>query len=122
MNLSSLSSADFKRIAKLLAQKESLLTKVATIDQDLSAFDSGRGKPAKAQKKTKGAGKRGKRGQLKDSILAILQESGKGGITVKEIAAKVNREPANIHTWFFNTGKKTKQVKKVGEAKWAWVE
>ena len=122
MDFSSLSSADFKRILPLLERKEVLLAEIAEIDAALSGNDSDTRKPAKVSKPSRKPAKRGKRGKLKDSILAILQESGKGGITVKEIAAKVKREPANIYTWFFNTGKKIKQVKKVGEAKWAWVE
>lgn len=121
MDLSSLTTADFKRILKLLERKDALLAEIAEIDAALSGSAAGTGKPAKASKPGRKPGKRGKRGKLKDSVLAILQESGKGGITVKEIAAKVNREPANIYTWFFNTGKKIKQVKKVGEAKWAWI-
>jgi DNA-binding NarL/FixJ family response regulator len=122
MDLSSLTAADFKRILKLLERKDALLAEIAEIEAALSGFNLAASKPSKASKPGRKPGKRGNRGKLKDSILAVLQDSGKGGITVKEIAAKVNRPPANIHTWVFNTGKKLKQVKKVGEAKWAWVE
>lgn len=122
MDLSSLTTADFKRILKLLERKDALLAEIAEIEAALSGFGSTKSKSAKASKPGRKPGKRGKRGKLKDSILAVLQDSGRGGITVKELAAKVNRQPANIHTWFFNTGKKIRQVKKVGEAKWAWME
>lgn len=119
MNLSSLTVADFKRITRLLEQKETLVGKIAAIDAALAGYESNRKPTAKAVK-TRKPGRTGKRGKLKEAILETLQKAGKGGITVKEIAAAVKRPPANIYTWFFNTGKKLKPIKKVGEAKYAW--
>lgn len=118
MNLPSLTVADFKRITRLLEQKETLLAKIAAIDATLAGYESNRKPTAKAGKARK-AGRLGKRGKLNEAILEALQRAGEGGLTVKEIAATVKRPPANIHTWFFNTGKKLKPVKKVGEAKYA---
>ena len=41
MNLTTLTSADLVKITNLLKAKESLLAKVAVIDQQLTAFESG---------------------------------------------------------------------------------
>jgi transposase-like protein len=62
------------------------------------------------------------RGRFTESVLKVLKEAGKGGITIKEIAAKLGRNPAAIHTWFYNAGKaKRKDVKNLSPAKWQWV-
>lgn len=41
MNLTTLTSADLAKITKLLSAKEALLAKVAKVDAQLSAFESG---------------------------------------------------------------------------------
>lgn len=61
-----------------------------------------------------GARKRAGRGQLKERILGELRNAGKDGITVKEIAKRLNAKPANIHAWFVSTGKRMKEIKKIG--------
>lgn len=126
VNLASLSASDFVRIARLLKVKESLLAKVAAIDAELSAFESGgtpaprRGRPAKAASAAPKAS-RAKRGAMKDTIISLLKEAGKEGLSVKDIAAKTGLKGANIHAWFFNTGKKIKEIQKVGKSTHAWV-
>ncbi len=128
MNLSSLSATDLKRITALLQKRDALQAKVETLNAQIDGFSSA-GKAAGAGRKgspgkTKPAvrTKRGKRGQLAASVLATLKEAGAAGVTIKDIAAKVGRDTGAIHSWFFNAKKtKVKGIKKVGEAKWAWV-
>lgn len=132
MNLASISASDFVKIARLLKAKEALLAKVADIDTELAAFEGGsakgvrRGRPAKASvipkaPKAPKAG-RAKRGAMKDTIVALLKEAGKAGLSVQDIAAKTGVKGANIHAWFFTTGKKIKEIQKVGKSTHAWVE
>ena len=126
MNLASISAADFVKIARLLKSKEALLAKVADIDAELAAFDGGsakgvrRGRPAKTAAAPKAH--RAKRGAMKDTIITLLKEAGKAGLSVKDIAAKTGVKGANIHAWFFTTGKKIKEIQKVGKSTHAWVE
>jgi hypothetical protein len=56
--------------------------------------------------------KRGKRGALKEQIIAALKEAGTKGIGVKDISSKLGVKSANIHVWFGTTGK-TVGVEKV---------
>ena len=129
MNLANISASDFVKIARLLKAKEALLAKVADIDAELAAFEGGsakgvrRGRPAKASviAKAPKAG-RAKRGAMKDTIVALLKEAGKAGLSVQDIAAKTGVKGANIHAWFFTTGKKIKEIQKVGKSTHAWVE
>ena len=126
MNLASISAADFVKIARLLKAKEALLAKVADIDAELAAFESGaaidarRGRPAKVAGAPKAG--RAKRGALKDTIISMLKDAGKAGLSVKDIAARTGIKGANIHAWFFTTGKKIKEIQKVGKSTHAWVE
>jgi hypothetical protein len=125
MNLAQFTSADFKQIVKLLEKKETLQAKVAQIDSALGRFESGepaplaqlkrgrkRGQPAKA--------KRAPRGAVKTAIIDLLKGAGESGITVKDVAAKLGVNYNRVFTWFYNTGKSIKQIKKVAPAKYAW--
>ena len=136
MDLTTLTSADFKHITKLLERKESILSEISGINRELGGGApakraAGRPrkvtKPAKAEKPGKALtpeskaifekaakrGKRGrmKRGQLKENIIALLKKSGKEGLKVKDIATKLKVKPANVHVWFGSTGKKITQIK-----------
>jgi hypothetical protein len=64
------------------------------------------------------AGKRGKR--LKEGLLKTLEAAGTGGMTVKDLSAKLKVKPGNVFSWFYTTGKKIKGIKKVGEAKYSY--
>ncbi len=136
MNLASLTSADFKQIARLLEQKESLQAQVAKIDAELAKIDSGEpaapaqgrlgrklGRPAKAKPaEAKPAKlKRAARGSVKTAIIEVLKGAGESGIAVKDIAAKLGTKYNGVFTWFYNTGSKIKEIKKVGPAKYRWV-
>ena len=117
MNLTALTSSDLKQIVMLLAQKEVLQAKIEALDRQLAAYDSD--KPVAQAAPTKGPRKR--RGNLKATIIDLLQQAGKAGTTVKAIAGKLKLSPNRIYTWFYGTGKNVKEIKKIGEAKYRWV-
>ncbi len=77
------------------------------------------GRPAaKAGRKGRPPGRKSKR--LKEPLLKALKSAGSGGITVKDLSAKLKVKPSNIFSWFYTTGKKIKGISKVGEAKYAF--
>ncbi len=139
MNLTSLTSADVKKLIGLLEQKESLQAQVAKIDAELARIDSaepaaptipakampGRkpGRPAKA--KPAGARpakmKRAARGSVKTAILEVLKGAGESGIAVKDIAAKLGASYNHVFAWFYKTGSKIKEIRKAGPGKYRWV-
>jgi len=126
MSLANLTSADLRPISILIKKKESLSAQIAEIDKDLNSFSAGstfKGKKraGRPEGKTKAPKKRakGKRGALKEQILAELKTAGKIGVSVKDLAAKMDAKYANIYAWFMATGSKVKGIKKVGPAKYA---
>jgi hypothetical protein len=125
MDITKLTSTNLGKIQKLLRKKEQLLTKVEDVDALLRGFDEDSGsKITKRQPKAaKGPKKaRGKRGEMKDKIIAALKAAGKDGIHTKDLAAKLGKPVQNVAVWFHATGKKIKQIKKVKPATYAWVE
>ena len=135
MDLSQLTTKDLKAISRLLEEKEALLSKVSAIDSQLSAFSGGAPvaattttAPAKratrktSTKRAPASKGRGRRGALKEAMVKALKNAGADGISVKELASKLNQKPANIHAWFHSTGKKMSEVQKVGTATYGWVE
>ena len=61
------------------------------------------------------AAKRGKRGALKELILAGLKEAGEAGVAVKHLAAKLGLKPGSVHVWFGTTGKKSGLTEALGK-------
>jgi hypothetical protein len=72
--------------------------------------------PAKGKPGRKRAARAGRRGALKEQILAILKSAGPGGIKTSEIAQKIGANPKNVAIWFSTTGKKTPGIKKSAPA------
>lgn len=142
MSLSNLRLSDFKKIAKMLTRKESLLRIVATIDRELQRFESHpvgmagfngassatprRGRPPGSGKNQTAKGRRrgaaGRHGATKEKLIALLKGAGKQGIHVKDIVKKTGFKDANVRVWFYATGKKIKNVKRVAPATYTWIE
>jgi AraC-like DNA-binding protein len=118
MNLTSLRSTDFKQIVKLLAQKEALLARLAKINSDLAGYESG---PVTTRVTPK-AKEPKNRPKLKARIIRILQAAGKDGITVKDLAGRLGIKARRLYNWFYSTGKRIKQIKHIGKAKYRWGE
>ena len=124
MNLSSLTSADLKRITALLARKEQLAASIQEIDEELASFGgtskrSGRTPRASASASSQAdsgqiAGGRARRGQLKEVILTILKEAGRDGVSIQDISTKAGVKPLNVSAWLAATGKKLGTIEKAG--------
>lgn len=120
MPLSSLTSVQLHRLIKLVKEKEILQARLAKVESSLEALDGGKGENAKAA-----PAKRPRRGRrrvsLKDGILKKLQAAGKEGLTVNELAASFKANAGSVSVWFYTTGKKVKEIKKVGKARYAYI-
>lgn len=58
---------------------------------------------------------------MKESIIGLLQTAGPQGLTIAEIAEKLEILKARVQAWFSGTGKRTKEVKKIGVGRWKYV-
>src|SRR5260370_42522541 len=105
-----LSSAQLAQLIGLVKEKESLQTKLDQVNAALQSLESGKPVPKKRGRKpgrpaVVKAGKPAKRGKrLKEPLLKALKAAGAGGITVKDLAAKLKVKPGNIFSWFYTTG------------------
>jgi hypothetical protein len=129
MSLSTLSSAQLARLIGLVKEKETLQSKLESIDAELTALESGKAAPKKRGRKpgrppgsvSKVVASKGRKSKrLKEPLLKALSAAGPAGIKVKDLAAHLKVKPGNIFSWFYTTGKKIKGIKKVGEAKYAY--
>jgi len=77
-------------------------------------------KAPKATKKAKSKKVKAGRGELKARILSQLKSAGAGGVTIKDLAAKLGANYRNVYIWFVTTGKKIAEIKKTGPAKYKW--
>jgi hypothetical protein len=84
----------------------------------MAATRSDRAAVAKPAGKTK----RQPRGQLKESVLALVKAAGSSGITVADLAAKLGAKPKNLFVWFHSTGKRVTELQKVGPGRYAWAD
>ncbi len=127
MDFNSLTRNDIDRLEKLVAERDALTARLAEISAALEGRTSVAGgffaKPAKkAVKPQKTPKSRGKRGNLKDTIVGLLQKAPPSGISVEKLSAELKRKPASLHVWFYTTGKTIKEIKKVGRGIYAWLE
>jgi hypothetical protein len=90
--------------------------KAAPAVKDAPKASAPAAKPAAAAKPAK----KGKRGALKESILATLQAAGPKGVSVKDLSAKLGVKNQNLHVWFSTTGKTVKGLKKTATGTWAY--
>lgn len=115
-----LSTATLRSLLSLTEKREALLREVEKIDGQISAALGGAAAapvaPAVGSKPRKaGRAKGGKRGAMKEIVLAALREAGVAGMKVKDLAAKIGAKPQNVHVWMHTTGKKNGLVKAVGK-------
>jgi anti-sigma factor RsiW len=128
MNLHSLRASELRQVAQLLEEKEALQAQLAEIESQIAGLLGAQPvrtaavKPVAAKPTAKRAkGKRAERGSVKATIIEHLKAAGKNGITVKDLAARLNLGYNRVFNWFYATGKRVKQVKKLGEARYGWV-
>jgi len=124
MNLTTLTSAQLRQALVLKEQIEileqqlaaitgSALVEVATSEVDVET--------AETEVAAKAPAKRGKRGAVKEAVIDLVRKAGRTGITIKEISSALGRSYGSISVWFNSTGKKVKQIVKVGRGKYGWV-
>lgn len=133
-----LSTASLRSLLVLAQKREAIVAEIEKIDGQISKVlgDEGGGSfvgngrvtslgnvVGNGRKKTRTVStksgrrpaRRGKRGAVKELILAGLKEAGEAGIAVKHLAAKLGIKPQNIHVWLHTTGKKSGLVKALGK-------
>ncbi len=121
-----LSSATLRSLVSLTEKRENLLGELAAIEKQISEALNGasvtsskpvgrRGGSVGNSRPAKPAKRGGKRGAVKELILAGLKEAGEAGIAVKHLAAKLTIKPQNLHVWFHTTGKKSGLVEAAGK-------
>jgi hypothetical protein len=147
MKLSQLTFSDLARLTKLITEKDMVSAKLRKIEAEIDSFDTGapsitgatgkkRGRPAgqakgtklatssedKVKKESTGAKRGPKKGQkpgaFKAALVAALTEAGAAGLTIAEIAAKLDTKSNNVYSWFYTTGKKTGGFNKSAEGKY----
>ena len=81
-----------------------------------SAVKLPKSRPAKAPK-----AKGGRKGTLKEAVLATLKSTGKPGIHINDFAKKVGSTKNSLNVWLCTNRKKTKELKKLDTpGVWGW--
>jgi hypothetical protein len=122
MSFSSLTSAQLHRLIELVKEKEALQNKLAQVERSLADMESGEVTKDESPAKRRGPRRGRRRVALKDGLLKTLRAAGKEGLSVKELAARLKAKPASVSVWFYTTGKRIKGIKKVGKARFAYIE
>jgi len=73
----------------------------------------------RAQRASGKGSKKAPRGTLKPAILAALQDAPKDGLSVTEVADRIGAKRNTVNVWFYTTGKKVKELKKVSKGRFA---
>jgi len=142
MDLSKLNLSNLSKAFPLLEKRESLIQQLEALEKQVVSILGGTAVSASASKSSrpaKSSGKRGKkagrsktsakktsrkgaslgrRGAVKEGIMEILTKAGSAGASAKEISAKLNLPPQNVHVWFSTTGRKIKSIVKKGPGHW----
>ncbi|MEI8387158.1 MAG: hypothetical protein WCG76_06130 [Verrucomicrobiota bacterium] len=118
MDIKHITSDSLRSLLSLTDKKEQLIKAIADVENQIVRTLKGAATttkevakavtPFKKARKAKKSGKAkaSKSGGLKERILGVLQAAGDEGLRVKDIAAKLASNPANISVWFSTTGKK----------------
>ncbi len=127
MNLLNASSSDLRQALCLLEKRAELLQQIAQVDGQLAALEGGQPAPAAVSKLVPTAAAKSAllsetgRRKLKVEVLELLKAAGANGLTVHELASRLGLNSNRIFTWFYATGTKNKQIKKIGHASYRWV-
>jgi len=136
MDLTKLTAKEFGRIVKLLRRKESLEKKLGQVERSVAKvvgagasfvarranrIAAGRGRRGRppgrrgrpSARKSTGR-KFGRRGGLRQVVLAQLKRAGKTGLKIKDLAGKMNIQRQRLDTWFYQNVKKIHGLKKIG--------
>jgi AraC-like DNA-binding protein len=121
MKLSQLTRSQLERVNKLLEEKESLEAQLAAINDELDSIGGDQGAAIQPKARAIKVGK-AKRGQIKEQVIEILKSSGPSGITLKELSQQLGVNSRRLSIWFTTTGKKVKEIQRLGRGQYGWVE
>lgn len=62
-----------------------------------------------------------KHGRLKEVILEELRKAGEKGLSITDLAARIEVLKSRVTSWFSSTGRHTREVRKIGVAHWQYV-
>ena len=123
-----ISTASLRSLIALVEKREKLTAELEAIENQIAAAIGGstpvvktvssrkiRGGELGNARSVKAQKKRGKRGAIKELILAGLKEAGDAGIAVRHLAAKLGLKPGSVHVWFGTTGKKSGLTEALGK-------
>lgn len=126
MDISKITTATLRNVIRLAEKRDALVAKIEKLEKTINSAAASkaksaapakrRGRPAKAvaapkaapAKKavaSKAAKSGGRRGAVKEQIVAALKASGSKGVSVKDLSSKLGIKAGNIHVWFATTGK-----------------
>ena len=124
MDIKNLTSTSLRGLLKLTETRDSLLAELKKVEDIIAGALLGKKAPAAAAKPGKKRGRKaskvaaakpasakkskssGRRGALKEKIIAALKKSGAKGVSVKDLSKDLGVKSANVHVWFATTGKK----------------
>lgn len=120
VNVHSWFSVNLKKLRglKKIGAARYALTEAAVLPAKKQGKKKAEKKAAKQARKGRNGKRRALRGQLKEQILNELKNAGPQGISIKELAAKVNSPYKNVYIWFVTTGKRIAGIKKIGPAQY----
>jgi len=118
MSILSLSPAILRKIVILAEKREKLLSEVRKVESEIRSLEASKPLPRETATPKQILVTTGRRGRVKEAILAELQAAGDTGVSVQEIASKTGIKGANLHVWFSSTGKKL-GIRKIGPGKYA---
>lgn len=123
-----ISTESLRSLIALVEKREKLTAELEAIEKQIVAAIGGQTPVVKTVSSRKIRGgelgnarsvkvpkKRGKRGAIKELILAGLKEAGDAGIAVRHLAAKLGIKPGSVHVWFGTTGKKSGLTEALGK-------
>ena len=113
---------------ELIEERDAIQQRLCEISAVLADGPSGTKESAPVTAASKGRtaapakskGKRAARGAMKEAIVAALQKAGVAGISVKQLAQDHGFKEGNVSVWFYTTGKKIKNISKVGRGTFGW--
>jgi hypothetical protein len=142
MKLTDLTDEDFRKIRKILIKKDRLQGRIAKLNEKLESIageprtglsqgKAGRrrvGRQLTAHSRTQP--KKGKAAKanatrtsigLTGKITLALKGAGKKGLHIRVLAKTVKSTPASIRNWWYITGKKITEIKRVAPATYALI-
>lgn len=128
MEISKISTATLRTVIRLAEKRDVLVAKIEKLEKTINSAATSKAKPEAPAKRrgrpakvaapapakkaavtkapvAKAAKSSGRRGAVKEQIIAALKAAGSKGVSVKDLSSKLGIKAGNIHVWFATTGK-----------------